>query len=442
MIPCRAGYGIRCRFYNVARVIVGVLLPPHNLAITSPGQFEMAIETHRPPSTRIPTARQSDLTARARASADAARANVDAVDAQARFPSEAFAELRKQRLLGIQVPQSLDGEGASIAEVADVCYILGQSCSSTALIYAMHQIKMACIVRHFKNNAAHEGILRRIVAEQLLMASSTTEGQAGGNVRSSEAAVEHDGAQVTLERKATVISYAMEADGIVTTARRAADAPGNDQVLLVLLKSDYTLEKLQSWDTLGMRGTHSEGFTLRARAAAGQILPEPYEKIHAQTMVPFAHLLWGSVWAGIAAAAAAKAQAFVRHVVRQSNGQTPPGAAHFTQAVSTLRMLRGVLATSLRSYEAIMSDEKAISSLEFQAMITLTKVQVSELAVTTVLTALRACGLSGYRNDTEFTIGRLLRDVLSAPIMISNDRILTNLATTSLMTPLPGSISG
>jgi acyl-CoA dehydrogenase len=402
----------------------------------------MAIETHRLPGTRIPSARQSDLTARARAAADVARANAPAVDAEARFPSEAFAELRKQRLLGIQVPQSLDGEGATISEIADVCYILGQSCSSTALIYAMHQIKIACIVRHFKNNAAHERILQRIVAEQLLMASSTTEGQAGGNVRSSEAAVEHDGAQVTLERKATVISYAVEADGIVTTARRAADAAGNDQVLLVLLKSDYTLERLQVWDTLGMRGTHSEGFTLRARAAAGQILPEPYERIHAQTMVPFAHLLWGSVWAGIAAAAAAKAQAFVRHVVRQSNGQTPPGAAHFTQAVSTLRMLRGVLATSLRNYESIMSDEKAISALEFQAMITLTKVQVSELAVTTVLTSLRACGLSGYRNDTEFTIGRLLRDVLSAPIMISNDRILTNLATTSLMTPLPASISG
>ena len=81
---------------------------------------------------------------------------------------------------------------------------------------------------------------------------------------------------------------------------------GYDQVLLVLLKADYTLERLQVWDTLGMRGTHSEGFTLRARAAAGQILPEPYERIHAQTMVPFAHILWGSVWAGIAAAAAAQ----------------------------------------------------------------------------------------------------------------------------------------
>jgi acyl-CoA dehydrogenase len=403
----------------------------------------MAVETHKLAGTQpVSSVRMSDLTARARAAADIARNHASAVDAEARFPAEAFAEIRKQRLLGIQVPQAIGGEGSPIAEIADVCYILGQACSSTALIYAMHQIKMACIVRHFKNNPVLENVLRRIAAEQLLMASSTTEGQAGGNVRSSEAPVEHEGAQVTLERKATVISYAVEADGIVTTARRAADAAGNDQVLLVLLKSDYTLERLQVWDTLGMRGTHSEGFTLRARAAAGQLMPEPYERIHAQTMVPFAHLLWGSVWAGIAAAATGKAQAFIRHVARQANGQMPPGAAHFTQAVSTLRTLRGVLAANLRTYEASMADEKAISSMEFQAMITLTKVQASELAVTTVLSSLRACGLSGYRNDTEFTIGRLLRDVLSAPIMISNDRILANLATTSLMTPLPSSISG
>lgn len=55
---------------------------------------------------------------------------------------------------------------------------------------------------------------------------------------------------------------------------------------------------------------------------------------------------------------------------------------------------------------------------------------------------MRACGLSGYRNDSEFSVGRHLRDVLSAPLMINNDRILANAAAASLMTPLPGSISG
>src|SRR5450432_4864590 len=119
---------------------------------------------------RVLSVRQNDLTARARAAADAAKTYAAAVDAEARFPSEAFAEIRKQRLLGIQVPQALGGEAASIAEIADVCYILGQACSSTALIYAMHQIKIACVVRHSKGNATIERILSRIAAEQLLMA--------------------------------------------------------------------------------------------------------------------------------------------------------------------------------------------------------------------------------------------------------------------------------
>ena len=391
---------------------------------------------------RILEVRPTDLAARARAAAEVAKTHAASVDAEARFPSEAFAELRKQRLLGVMVPHALEGEGADIGAVADVCFILGQACASTALIYAMHQVKMGCIVRHMNGQPALEQIMRRAAKEQLLFASSTTEGQAGGNVRSSEAAIERVGEDVTLERKATVISYAIAADGIVTTARRTSEAAGSDQVLLVLLKSDYTLERLQSWDTLGMRGTASEGFTLRARAPAHQLMPQAYEKIHSQTMVPYAHILWGSVWAGIAAAATSKAQAFVRHAVRQSNGQMPPGAAHFTQAVSSLRTLRGVLASALHSYQAVMSDEKAIASMEFQATITLTKVHVSELATTTVLSALRACGLSGFRNDSEFTIGQHLRDVLSAPLMINNDRILANFAATSLMSPLPTSISG
>ncbi len=382
-----------------------------------------------------------DLKSRTRAAAEIAQTHAAATDTDGIFPREAFAHLRQQRLLGILVPRALGGEGASLPDIVDVCYALGQACSSTGLIYAMHQIKVACIVRHGEATPAMQSILRRIAAEQLLLASSTTEGSAGGDIRSSAAALEHEGDHhIRLERKATVMSYGMEADGIVTTARRSADAAASNQVLLVLLKPDYTLERTQAWDTLGMRGTRSEGFTLRARAPADQILADPYEKIHAHTLVPFAHLAWGAVWMGIAAAATAKAQAFIRHALRNANGQAPPGAAHFMAAATSLRTLRGVLGSSLRSYQAVMSDEKATSSLEFQSLITLTKVQTSELATATVLSALRACGLSGYRNDSEFSIGRHLRDVLSAPLMINNDRILSNLANASLMTSLPTSI--
>ena len=381
-----------------------------------------------------------DLSTRARAVAVIAANNAIDVDAASRFPAEACAALKEQRLLGVMVSRDLGGEGASIADVADVCYQLGQSCSSTAMIFAMHQIKVACVTRHMRDSAVLANTMRRLCDEQLLLASSTTEGQAGGNVRSSEAPVEHVDGGIQLERKASVISYGAYADGIVTTARRSADAPGSDQVLVAFLKSDYTLTRLQGWNTLGMRGTCSEGYTLKAQGQAGQILPEPYETIHAQTMVPFAHLLWGSVWTGIAASATGRAQAFIRQAMRTSNGQLPPGAPQFTQALKTLRTLRGMLASSLRTYERNMNDPKALASVDFQSVITLTKVEASELAVATVMSAMRACGLSGYRADGDFTLGRHLRDVLSSPIMINNDRILANLATSSLMTPIPTSM--
>ena len=381
-----------------------------------------------------------DLPTRARTVAAVAANHALAVDSAARFPAEAFQAVKAQRLLGIQVPKSLGGEGVGIGDVADVCYQLGQACGSTGMIFAMHQIKVACIMRHMGENATLQRMLRRLCAEQLLLASSTTEGQGGGNIRSSEAPVEHqEGGRMSLERRASVISYGAYADGVVTTARRAADAAASDQVLIAFFKSDYTLTRLQGWDALGMRGTCSEGYTLKASASAEQILPEPYEAIHTRTMVPFAHLLWGSVWTGIAASATARAQAFVRNAMRHG-GQLPPGAPQFTRALATLRTLRGMLATSLRRYEHCMNDPQALAALEFQTLITLTKVEASELAAQTVMSAMRACGLSGNRNDSEYSIGRHLRDVLSSPIMINNDRILANLATPVLMSPMASSL--
>jgi acyl-CoA dehydrogenase len=381
-----------------------------------------------------------ELTARAAAVATIAARHAAAVDSAARFPTETFQAVKAQRLLGIQVPKALGGEGVGISDVADVCYQLGQACASSGMIFAMHHIKVGCIMRHMGTNATLQGMLRRLCTEQLLLASSTTEGQGGGNIRSSEAPIEHQpGGRITLERRASVISYGAYADGVVTTARRAADATASDQVLVALFKSDYTLTRLQGWDALGMRGTCSEGYTLKASASAEQILPEPYENIHTRTMVPFAHLLWGSVWTGIAAGATARAQAFIRNAMRHG-GQLPPGAPQFTRALATLRTLRGMLATSLRKYEHSMNDPQALAGLDFQTMITLTKVEASELAAQTVMCAMRATGLSGYRNDSDYSIGRYLRDVLSSPIMINNDRILANLATPVLMSPMAASL--
>ncbi len=383
---------------------------------------------------------RSSLLQRTAEVASVAAAEAEDVDRAARFPKAAIDAARQHMLLGVQIPREFGGYGASIFDITDMCYTLGRACASTAMIFAMHQTKVACLVRHGTGSGWHETLMRRVATEQLLLASSTTEGQNGGNIRSSSAAVERTESGISLTRNATVISYGAEADGVVTIARRASDAAASDQVLVAFTRDNYTLERSLEWETLGMRGTCSAGFELKATGSAEQIFPEAYDKIHAQTMTPVAHLCWSSAWAGMAAAAVERAQLFIRKAARGAGGQMPPGAAHFTAAKMSLTKLRAMITSTTDAYAAHEHDERALSSLEFQSSINLLKVEASELAVASVMSAMRACGLSGYRNDGDFSIGRNLRDVLSAPLMINNDRILTNIATASLMGGMPAGL--
>ena len=394
-----------------------------------------------PPVTVTGSGSAGQLQHRATAVAAIAADNAAAVDRDARFPCEALDATRQERLLGIMVPEDLGGESASTADVVDICYRLGQACSASAMIFAMHQVKVACLVRHGRGSPWLESFLQRLCSEQLLLASSTTEGAKGGNIRSSDAPIRYDGSHIALERDATVISYGSDADGIVTTARRSADAASSDQVLVVFAKEDYSLTPTVPWNTLGMRGTCSGGFTLKASGFKDQILPVPYEQIHSRTMVPSAHLMWAGVWAGIAAGAVIRAQASLRMAARKSAGTPSPSTPHFAKASSDLTILRGLITSSLRQYEAAYGDDRALSSLEFQTRIGMTKVEASELAVSIVLSALRACGLSGYRNDNPFSVERHLRDILSSPLMISNDRIRSNIGVNSLLNPVPAGLS-
>lgn len=379
------------------------------------------------------------LSARAARVAAIAAQHAGDVDANSRFPQEAMDALKAENLLGIMVPPELGGEGASTADVVDICYALGKACSATGMIYAMHQVKAACIVDHGMDSTWHRSFMARMVESQLLLASSTTEGKGGGNIRASEAPVEHADNRIVLVRDASVISYGAQADAVVTTARRAANADASDQVLVVLEKKNYVLEKTIGWDTLGMRGTCSAGFSLKAVGAPQQIMPVPYGVIHSQTMVPTSHLMWAGNWAGIAAGAVERAKKFLRKASR-AGGDLPPGTPHFTKALANLRSLRALIAAMLARYEAIQGNAQALGAIDFQTAIALLKVDASELAVETVMNAMRATGLSGYRNDTDVSVGRSLRDILSSPIMINNDRILSSLTASTILSDIPASI--
>jgi alkylation response protein AidB-like acyl-CoA dehydrogenase len=74
-----------------------------------------------------------------------AATHTNAVDREARFPTEVFAAARAEGLLSLLVPVQLGGEGASVSDIADICYALGRACGSSAMVFAMHQIMVAML---------------------------------------------------------------------------------------------------------------------------------------------------------------------------------------------------------------------------------------------------------------------------------------------------------
>jgi acyl-CoA dehydrogenase len=294
------------------------------------------------------------------------------------------------------------------------------------MVFAMHQIQVACLVHHYLGSPGFfYDYLAELCEHQHLLASATSEVGVGGDVRASLCAVKRDGSAFTLTKQAAVVSYGAYADGILVTARRSPDANRHDQVLMLVRRSDYTLEPSERWDTLGMRGTCSPGFYLTASGATDQILAIPYSDISAQTMLPMSHLLWSAVWLGIANDAVAKARTFVQVQARRQPGTTPPAALRLAETIAALQTMRATVEDAIREYEGLLGDSEALGRVGFALRMNTLKVSTAHLVTDIVARALSICGLAGYRLDSEYSLGRHLRDAYSASLMIGNDRLLS-----------------
>ena len=347
----------------------------------------------------------------------------DSVDREARFPSESFDALRAERMLGIFIPTEFGGGGCSIADVSAICTALGQHCSATAMIFAMHQIQVACIVRHARESEFFASYLAELADTQSLIASATSEIGVGGDTRSSVCAIERNSGSFSIKKQAPVISYGEYADAILATARRTPDSPPSDQVLVLLKRDEFTLARTSGWDTLGFRGTCSPGFMLTARATEDHILSDSFADISSQTMLPVSHIVWTSLWLGIATAAVGRARAYIRAEARKSPGKTPAASVRLAEVVSKLQGMRALVNDSVRDYEATGGEADAASGMNFAIRMNNLKLSCSTAVVDIVSQSMLICGMSGYRIDSKFSLGRLLRDAYGAALMINNDRI-------------------
>lgn len=357
------------------------------------------------------------------------------VDEKARFPTESIAALKELKLLSAYVPVEQGGMGLTLIEIAKICEVLGNFCGSTAMIYAMHKIQVACIVNHMGKSTYFKKYIQKLVNEQRLIASATTEIGIGGDLRSSICAVERADDQFKLTKKAPVISYALSADDLILSARRHQDAAKSDQVHVLLHKDQYELEAISGWDTLGFRGTCSAGFVVTGSGSVDQILASPFADILSQTMHPYAHITWSALWSGMAAYAVNMARGFVRNEAKRNLDGPQISAIRLGEVDSVLQIMRSNVSLCAKEYQEMLlaGDESAFSNFGFGIRINNLKMTSSQQLVDIVGKSMMICGISSYRNDSKFSLSRHIRDAYGASLMVNNDRILLHNSTLLLM---------
>ncbi|MGO9247637.1 MAG: acyl-CoA dehydrogenase family protein [Solirubrobacteraceae bacterium] len=367
----------------------------------------------------------SFLDAVRRIAEETAAPHADDVDRDARFPVETIAALREQQALSAFVPTELGGGGVSFEALAGACFELGQRCGASAMVFAMHQIQVATIVRHLDDAPWFEDYLRSVVSEQRLIASVTSEVGTGGDMGRSIASVEPAGDGVgRFEKQAPTVSYGAYADDLLTTLRRSPEAEPGDQVCVLTSKDQHTLEPTGSWDPLGMRGTCSPGNVVRGELPLEQVLPTQFARVMNESMVPISHILWSHLWLGISTDAFERARAFVRAAAKRKPGEPLPVAIRLSQLMSELSLLRAEVSSGLREFiDASAGDRARLSEMATILRFNNLKIASSEQAPRVCQGALGVCGIVGFKNDTPFSVGRHLRDTMSACLMVANERI-------------------
>ena len=346
------------------------------------------------------------------------------VDRDARFPSETVAELRSCGFLGASVPEQWGGPGVELAELSQAVAALAEYCASSAMILAMHWIQVSDVFRHGGPEMLNE-VLPAVARGEILFASAASEVGLNGNRGSSVCALEPTPAGNHVEKQGTTVSYGEFADGILVTARRSPDSPDNDVALAVCLPGSFTVTPSGPWDTLGLRGTCSRPALVVADVADHLVIPD-WSSVLARTSLPVSVVLLSAVWLGLAEAAAKKAHEYLRAQARRegsSGKQRPLGTLRLVELTVPLQQLRDCLAMGAIDFERADADGE-LETMKFSARMNAVKLSATALAIDVVQRASQLCGMAGYANTSPFTLGRIIRDVTAAPLMISNDRVL------------------
>jgi acyl-CoA dehydrogenase len=174
------------------------------------------------------------------------------------FVSENYAKLKEHGAFAAGVPGELGGGDASHAELCAMIRELAHHCSATALAFSMHTHLVATLSYIWRSgNKAPEGMLRRVVADKLVLVST-----GGSDWLSGSGKLEKVEGGYRMNGRKIFGSGVLSGDVLMTTGVYDDPKDGPTVIHFPLSLKAEGVKVLDTWKVHGMRGTGSHDVLL------------------------------------------------------------------------------------------------------------------------------------------------------------------------------------
>ncbi len=366
-------------------------------------------------------ARQQDLVELAGRLADTFATRAAEHDRESTFPFENYADMRAAGYLGLTIPEELGGRGADLREMLLAQERLAMGCGSTALAVTMHVSPLGQVGALWRLNQDERlgQFLREAATGEVVYASMTAERGHSILMTSNTVATPVEGGYRVTGDKIFGTESAICTH--FSSMARVDDPDGGSRVIIFRLARPVEgMEVKDGWDTMGMRGTLSNDWTMRDVFVPEDAVFHSYPVDHFDSVLlrmtwSWAMPAFGAVYLGIAGGAMAYAREQVQARGREGD---PAVQAAFAEMEILLETARAVL---WRHTDEVISGDlfEGFTVQEGMARTMLTKHVPCNNAIRIVDLALEVVGGAGFFRRSP--LERMYRDVRAGVIMPYNN---------------------
>jgi len=336
--------------------------------------------------------------------ADVAGRHVDAVDREARWPSEAIDALRRTGLLGATLTPTV---------FAPVVRIIAEKCASTAMIYLMH-VCGTQVIAQASDFSRREEILKEIAGNRHLTTLAFSEKGSRSNFWApvSRAVAANGGLTVSAEK--SFVTSASHADSYVVSTLSHKSAGPTESTMYFVERAAGGVMIGGAWRGMGLRGNDSspvrlenvkvtDGDRLSGDGAGFGVMLNP--------VLPWFQLGTAAVAVGIANASAGSTRAHLLSTKLEHAGESLADLPNLRARLARMQIVADAQSAFIRSVAEKMEaggEDAMLAVLESKASAGEAVLEVTDLGM-------RACGGAAFRGDVG--VERQFRDARAGAVM-------------------------